>query len=66
MTWLLIYLLIGVLVAFGNDALVLRDHTRGFERFNYALRTMLAWPSYIFEDFSVWMSMDGGDDDAAG
>jgi hypothetical protein len=59
-TWLLIYLACGVAVAYGNDSLVLRDHTHGFERFNYALRTLLAWPTYLLEDFSYWM----GEDDA--
>jgi hypothetical protein len=63
MTWLLFYLLIGVAVAYGNDALVLKEHTGGFERFNYALRALLAWPTYIFEDFSVWLSMDGDDNE---
>ena len=66
MTWLLIYLMLGALVAYGNDVMVLKDHTGGFERYNYALRTLLAWPTYILEDLSVWASMNGDDDDAAG
>ena len=66
MEFLGIYLLLGAGVAFGNDTLVLKDHTGGFERFNYALRTMLAWPTYLFEDFSMWLSMNGDDDDATG
>jgi hypothetical protein len=59
--WLIGYLLLGAGVAYGNDSLVLRDHTGGFERFNYALRTMLAWPTYLLEDFHLLLS-DFGDD----
>jgi len=63
MTAVLFYLLAGVAVAYGNDSLVLRDHTDGMERFNYAVRTMLAWPTYILEDFCLWLSMEDDDED---
>ncbi len=59
-----LYLILGVAVAYGNDTLVLRDHTGGFERFNYALRALLAWPTYLAEDFAYWLSMDGDDEDS--
>lgn len=53
-----IYLMLGVVVAYGNDRLVLRDYTAGLERVNYALRVLLAWPTYLLEDFTHWLGSD--------
>ena len=55
MTLLIGWLLMGAIVACINDRYVVRDHTDGLgERLLYLVRVMLAWPTYLAEDFLMW------------
>lgn len=59
---LVIYLVLGLIVAQANDRLVMREHSEGAERGIYFLRATLSWPTYLLEDFLLIGRMNGGDD----
>ena len=55
MTLLIGWLALGAIVAYVNDRYVVRDYTDGpGERLIYLVRAMLAWPTYLAEDFLMW------------
>lgn len=69
MIHLAIYFAVGMLVAIFNDQKVIKDldtdgyYLRTRERTLMALRVMLAWPTYLAEDFFFWAdSMDDDED----
>jgi hypothetical protein len=63
--WFLGYLLVGAGFAYANDTLVIRDFSKDAraERVIYAVRAVLAWPTYLVEDAITLGRMDRGSED---